>query len=90
MAEPTKRRLSVPMTPDDNRALEELRAEPEALGLTGRPSDAQLLHAVFRLGLAQLQERRAEKAYASLALTYDDASAHRVARRRPPLSAGDP
>ncbi|MBA3743294.1 hypothetical protein [Sporichthya sp.] len=89
MRVPPKRRLSVPMTPDDDRALEALRADPDALGLTGRPSDAQLLHAVFRLGLAQLEERRAEEAYAALALTYDDITARRVARRRSPLSAGD-
>lgn len=85
------RRLSVPLSEHDDAELARLRSTEtlETLGLAPSASDAALVHAVFDLGLRQLRERRMESAYAELALTYDDATARNVARRRRPLSADD-
>lgn len=87
------RRLPVPLTDSDEDELVALRAEEQliqqTLGLGSSSSDAALVHAVFDLGLRQLREARRDLAYEALAVTYDDDSARRVARRRRPLSAGD-
>jgi hypothetical protein len=88
------RRLPVPLTERDEEELAALRSEykpliKQVLGLDGSPSDAALVHAVFDLGLQQLREARSDLAYQALAVSYDDDSARRVARRRRPLSADD-
>jgi hypothetical protein len=95
-AKAEKRRLSLPLTPEDEIELAALKTEPrrEALASllgvrTEFTSDAALVHAIFDLGLQRVREAQLDAGYAELAKSYADAEARQIARRRRPLTADD-
>ena len=89
------RRPSFPLTDEDQSALTLLRAAESQRGalerLTGEPgitadvSEAALLHAVFKAGLAAVRAATEEEGYAELAaqqVQNDDVPQRRAAARR--------
>lgn len=81
----TKRRLSVPLTAQDERRLTRVRESPQALatlpgGVTTSSSEAAVIHALIEKGLDAMQEAQLEAAYAQMGEDMRSSSSARRAR----------
>ncbi|HXT90112.1 MAG TPA: hypothetical protein VN714_12740 [Trebonia sp.] len=86
-------RKSVPLTPDEQAALDAARAEgnpvhdalTELAGPAATRSEAATLQALLHLGLNAVRERAQDHGYAALAAEQDDEDRayHAAMRRRP-------
>lgn len=99
LAQPVTRRVSLPLTDQDEGELARLRTDPiyrEALAglagegqVTGEITESVLLHALLRIGLTAVDSAAQQAGYDALAADYRLDDRRGVARRRQPSWAGD-
>lgn len=99
LTHPVSRRVSVPLTEQDELDLARLSTDPvyrEALArvvaneqLTGSVTESVVLHAVLRAGIDAVESAAQQAGYDELAADYQVDNRRRVARRRQPSWASD-
>ena len=98
--QPVARRVSLPLTEQDERELARLRHDPayrEVLAglagadaeITGDITESVLLHTLLRLGLTAVDSAAQQAGYDELAADYQLDDRRRVARRRQPSWSGE-
>lgn len=100
ISQPVARRVSLPLTDQDERELARLRDDPayqvalagladDDAQLTGEITESVLLHALLRIGLSAVESAAQQAGYHELAADYQLDDRRRVARRRTPAWSGE-
>ncbi len=98
--QPVARRVSLPLTEQDERELARLRHDPTYRAvlaslaaadaeITGDITESVLLHTLLRIGLTAVETAAQQAGYDELAADYQLDDRRRVARRRQPSWAGE-